>query len=368
MTALLARFGQRFWALVLVISLALAGISLVGHAGTPKAATVPQTLTTAATIRASGALPLGLGLHVKNLYGMNLSDQSFLADGWFWLEWGDEVEAIRQREKIEPLDLVEFVNSIESGQYLDLMPLTEGPVLSAGGMHGQAFKFSSKFYIDEVPQRRAPFDQLPLPIVFEVQPDVFSVEKRSLLLYPLSEASSLGGDFSDISGFTLDSEGIRSFVHRYPTDFGSSGAYSYSRLVATFSYGVQVSTVFFKWLLPLLIVMTIVILAPSIEGALGDVRLAIPSTALLTLVFLHDGYKGSFPPVPYLTYLDEIYAYSYLVCLGLFLLFLVGTNAHAKASAESLGAVTHRVNRLDRICQLSAVIGFLVVAVLGWFV
>ena len=369
MTALLARLGQRFWALVLVISLALAGISLVGHAGTPKVDTVPQPLTTAATIRASGALPLGLGLHVKNLYGMNLSDQSFLADGWFWLEWGDEVEAIRQRAKIEPLNLVEFVNSIESGQYLDLTPLTDGPVVNAGGMHGQAFKFSSKFYIDHVPQRQAPFDQLPLPIAFEVQPDdVFSVEKRLLLLYPLSEASSLGGDFSDISGFTLDSVDVRSFVHQYPTDLGSSGAYSYSRLVATFYYGVQVSTVFFKWLLPLLIVMTIVILAPSIEGALGDVRLAIPSTALLTLVFLHDGYKGSFPPVPYLTYLDEIYAYSYLVCLGLFLLFLVGTNAHAKASAESLRAVTQRVNRLDRICQLSAVIGFLVVVVLGWFV
>jgi hypothetical protein len=368
MTALLTRLGQRFWALLLVIALVMAGLSTEVHAGTRKSATQPQPLTTADAIRASGALPLGLGLHVKNLYGLNLSDQSFLADGWFWLEWGDEVEAIREREKIAPLNLVEFVNAIESGQYLDLTPLTEAPLLKAGGMHGQAFKFSSKFYIDDVPQRQAPFDQLPLSISFEVQPEVFPSEKRSLVLYPLSEASSLSGDFSDISGFTLDSVAVRSFAHRYLADFGASDSYSASRISATFYYSVQASTAFFKWLLPLLIVMIIVILAPSIEGALGDVRLAIPSTALLTLVFLHDGYKGGFPPVPYLTYLDEIYAYSYLVCLGLFFLFLVGTNAHAKASAESLGEVTRRVNRLDRICQLSAVIGFLVVVVLGWFV
>jgi hypothetical protein len=305
---------------------------------------------------------------VKNLYGLNLSDQSFLADGWFWLEWGEELEVLRQREGLEPVNLVEFVNAIESGQYLDLEPLTNAPVLKAGGVRGQVFKFSSKFYIDSVPQRQAPFDQLPLSIAFEVQPDAFSAEKQSLVLYPLSEASSLVGDFTDINGFTLDSAGVRGFVHRYPADLGSGGGYSYSRLVATFNYNVQGTTAFFKWLLPLFIVMVIVILAPSIEGALGDVRLAIPSTALLTLVFLHDSYKGGFPPVPYLTYLDEIYAYSYLVCLGLFLLFLVGTNAHARASEESLAEVARRVNRLDRICQVSAVIGFLVVAVLGWYV
>jgi putative copper export protein len=55
MTPLITRLGQRFWALLLVITLALAGISLVGHAGMPKPATLPQPITTAAAIRASGA-------------------------------------------------------------------------------------------------------------------------------------------------------------------------------------------------------------------------------------------------------------------------------------------------------------------------
>ena len=52
----------------------------------------------------------------------------------------------------------------------------------------------------------------------------------------------------------------------------------------------------------------------------------------------------------------------------LFVGFLVGTNAHARASAGSMELVTRRVNRLDGIDQVSAVIGSLVLVVLGWFV
>ena len=38
--------------------------------------------------------------------------------------------------------------------------------------------------------------------------------------------------------------------------------------------------------------MSIVLLAPSLESSLGDMRLAITSTALLTLVFLQPTYKS----------------------------------------------------------------------------
>jgi hypothetical protein len=368
MAVQLTRLGQRFWVLLLMITLAMAGLSTVVRAGTRKSATLPQPLTSAAAIRASAALPLGLGLHVKNLYGLNLSDQSFLADGWFWLQWGDEVEAIRKREQLEPQDLVEFENAIESGQYLDVVPDRSSATVSSDGTYLRVFKFSSKFYIHDVPQRRAPFDKLPIQIRFEVVPDTGGFADKSLVLYSLGDSQSLIGDSSDISGFDLGAVDVRAFTHVYPTDFGREGGDVYSGLVVTYEYSVEGWTAFFKWLLPLVIVMSIVMMAPSLEGALGDVRLAIPSGALLTLVFLHEGYKSQFPPVPYLTYLDGIYSYSYVVCLALFVLFLVGTNAHARASGEARELVARRVNRLDSIYQASAVIGFLVVAVVGWFV
>jgi hypothetical protein len=113
--------------------------------------------------------------------------------------------------------------------------------------------------------------------------------------------------------------------------------------------------------------MAIVIVSPSIEGILGDIRIAIPPSALLTLVVMQDTYKNSFPPAPYLTYLDELYVYSYIVCLAIFLLFLVGTNLVARASEDERDRVALRVNRIDTTVQISMVIGLVLVTVVGWF-
>ena len=29
-----------------------------------------------------------VGLHLRNIYDLSLVDQSFLAEGWYWFEWG----------------------------------------------------------------------------------------------------------------------------------------------------------------------------------------------------------------------------------------------------------------------------------------
>ncbi|MEI6030957.1 MAG: hypothetical protein WCQ20_07310 [Synechococcaceae cyanobacterium ELA739] len=82
---------------------------------------------------------------------------------------------------------------------------------------------------------------------------------------------------------------------------------------------------------------------------------------------MQDTYKNIFPPAPYLTYLDEIYVYSYIVCLAIFLLFLVGTNLVARAPESERERVGRRVNRIDTVVQVSMVVGFAFVATVGWF-
>jgi hypothetical protein len=82
---------------------------------------------------------------------------------------------------------------------------------------------------------------------------------------------------------------------------------------------------------------------------------------------MQDSYKNSFPPAPYLTYLDELYVYSYIVCLVIFLLFLVGTNLVPRASEQDRDLVSQRINRVDAAVQLSLLAGFALVGVVGWF-
>lgn len=51
-------------------------------------------------------------------------------------------------------------------------------------------------------------------------------------------------------------------------------------------------------MLPLVIVMSMVLLAPVLESSLGEMRLAIPSTTLLTLVLLRQIDKAELPATP----------------------------------------------------------------------
>ncbi len=313
----------------------------------------------------SGGYVVGVGLHVRNMYDLSLVDQSFLAEGWYWYEWGQDVQSLLERMKIDPDDLLELSNEIELGQYSSQQVSPTAETLARSGRFGRAIRFSGKFYLDDVPQRYAPFDAQNLTIGLEVKPEALALEPNRIRLEPLHKPSSLVGESADITGYELQSVGWKRSLVVYPDEFISG--MKFSRLSAIFRYGKNYWSVFLKWIFPVLVVMAIVIVSPSIEGVLGDLRLAIPPSALLTLVVMQDSYKNSFPPSPYLTYLDELYVYSYIVCLAIFLLFLAGTNLIARAPEDRRERVVERVNRIDLVVQLSMVFGFIFVGVVGWF-
>jgi len=326
---------------------------------------------------APDAKPTGItvtvGMQVQNIYDLNLADQSFLADGWYWLNWGDDVQAALDKLKIEPGQIVEFANEIEPAQYSQAEILPEKIKLQPDAPHSLYVKFSGKFYINDVAQRLAPFDQQHLELKMEVKPSSLSEGTNRINLIPLTvKQMPIAGEFTNLSGFILTNTTWTHQKVRYYEPLATQvrqerQSVDYSRATAVFTYSPDPVTVFLKWLLPLIVVMGIVILAPSIDGTLGDARLAIPSAALLTLVVLHDGYKANFPPAPYLTYLDELYTYSYIVCFAIFLLFLVGTNAHKRSSAADQERVNRWVKQLDAVVQVGTVVGFLLVASVGYF-
>lgn len=315
---------------------------------------------------ASAAGPVvRVGLQVRNIYDLSLVGQSFLAEGWYWLDWGDDVEAILKRKGVDPEHIIEFANEIELGQYF-YREVTPGSGARPGsGRHGLTVRFSGKFYIQDVPQRYAPFDPQRLAIQLEVKAESLGKGPDRLRLEPATSAAHIIGEQIDLSGYELKSVAWQRNVVTYPDDF--LPGMRFSRLSAVFVYDKSDWAMFMKWVFPVLIVMAIVIVSPSIEGVLGDIRLAIPPSALLTLVVMQDTYKNSFPPAPYLTYLDELYVYSYIVCLAIFLLFLVGTNRVSLAAEGERGTVMRRVNRMDTVVQLALVFGFFCVLVVGWF-
>jgi hypothetical protein len=228
-------------------------------------------------------------------------------------------------------------------------------------------RFSARFYIAALDLHNSPFDTIVLPIVLETRPDLFSLaEEEAVRLEPAEQQENLVGDYGDVAGYELRGATLRPAINHYELR-GAQKSTAHSQLVLRVSYGTDVLAAFLKWVLPLLIVMIVVLLAPSLEGSLGDIRLAIPSTALLTLVFLQQTYRAGLPATPYPTFLDQMYAYCYFVAVGLFLLFVWSSNLFEDAPQGQREVVRRRINRVDALCQMGALVGAVVWGLMAWF-
>jgi len=306
-----------------------------------------------------------VGLHVDKVYELSLQSRTFSADGFVWLEWSPKTNEILEEENLNPADLIRLTNQIEAWDS-SFEPEGAAPqVLSAGRRH-QRYRFSSRFYDDEIDFERDPFDVLILPIIVEIQPDVFSDKYEQALLFPHHEQNGFLGLDGSLSGYRLEGASLEPLMHRYPTRFGSWYQPVKSQVRLEIHYRSDYESAFVRWVLPILMIMAVVIMTPTVIGTLADIRLAVPTTALLTLVFMHQAYRNELPSLPYLTLLDNLFTWSYLICVGLFGLFTWGTNVYARAPEGEKALAAARIDRVDVVFQISAITILLVLGVVQW--
>jgi hypothetical protein len=332
---------------------------------------LPLDLQAAAEKRPE-SLTIQVGIHLENAYNLSIPDQTFMADGWYWLTWPQAVADLMEARKIEPENMVEFVNNIVGNDFTVEQEYVEPQLRSDGSRH-QIFHFSGIFYVDDINLRDSPFNVLSLPLILETRPIDFALDGPTpVLLRPDPDREGLLGAYASIRGFQEQAVSLEPKRHRYTTNFGEiKPHHDYAQVALRVFYRTSPFASFVLWVLPLMIVMLIVFMAPSLEGSLGDLRIAIPSTAVLTLVVMQQTYQEELPPLPYLTFLDCLYLYSYFISIGLFILFLWGSNLYAQsersgASEASLAQVRQRVNRADVWFQVLAIGGLVLGAALAW--
>ncbi len=305
------------------------------------------------------------GIFVEKVYELSLVSRTFSADGYIWLEWPAEVDELMQEEGISPGELIRLPNRIEIWDSL-FEVVTEEPIELSAGRFYQRYRFSSRFYDDDIMLNKDPFDSLSLPIVIEVGPSSMSQKYAGVTLIPHHQANGFIGRSGSLSGYRLESADLTPLLHQYPSRFGSWYRPTLSQVRLEMEYRSDYWSAFLNWIFPLLIILAVVLLAPSVAGSLGDIRIAIPSTALLSLIFLHQSYHDELPALPYLTFLDKLFSISFAVCLGLFGLFTWGTTIYDRAEEPDRPRVARRINRIDTIFQVSCVVIFVVVAALAW--
>jgi hypothetical protein len=312
------------------------------------------------------ARPLKVGIELNNIYDLELERQVFAADGWYWLQWSEPFNEILKARDIEPLKMVEFLNQVEPWDS-KIEPDTPLPLRRSDGTYYQLIRFSGRFSVKDIDQHHSPFGGVVLPLILEARPESFQLGQLAVRLEPDRSQKRILGNYGSLAGYQLKRAWIQegSNSHQlYDVDRDEI----YSELVVNVVYGAEPWSSFLKWILPPLIVMVVVMLAPGLDSSLEDIRMAIPSTALLTLVFLQQTYKSELPSVPYLTFLDELYTYFYFVSVVMFALFLWSSNRLEDAPAQDREGIRLALNRINSYFFWGLLAGQGVVAIVAWCV
>ena len=306
-----------------------------------------------------------VGIHADSIYELSLAQKSYFVDGRFWLVWPNAVQEWMQRKNVQPLAMVDFANQVEDWNS-EVVADTNQPEQRADGSWHQGFRFSSHFDVRKIDLRKYPFGSIELPIVLQVAPAHSIIDGRPLLLEPEHNQKGIIGEDASLDGYSLTAATLTPVVRTYRTDYGLQRLARISQVQCVFEYRSSFWPGFVNYVLPIAIILLVVLISPYLESSLGDVRLAIPSTALLSLVFLQQGYSASVPQTPYLSYLDKLYAVAYLICVGLFALFAWSSNLYELAPADQKAAVQARLDRIDQRFQLVSLGLIVVVAVEAW--
>lgn len=357
-----------------IVSLILMGQMLFQHSSpvitNTGAKRLQYELSTSRAIEAESAaipnktIPVKVGIQIKNIYNLQLALQTYSADGWYWINWTEELNDILEQENLNSTKMIDFFNQVEPWNSR-IESETSTPQRLPDGSYYQTFRFSGNFYIAQIGERRSPFSNVYLQIILEVRPESFAFSDHAILLEPDPSVSTIIGNYSELSGYKIERSWIEQATNTYPISSRRTEE-TFSQLVINIIYSTEPWAAFMNWILPLLIVMTIVLLAPSLDSLLEEVRLAIPSTALLTLVLMQQSYKSELPATPYLTFLDKIYAYCYLISLGLFILFLWSSNKLEAVPEEEKDTLRIRLNHISSIGQIAAWFSLILVVAIAW--
>jgi hypothetical protein len=319
-----------------------------------------------AGISATKPETIKIAIQISSIYNVSLPNQTFMANGYYWIAWPETVQRWMEEQSISPEELIDFPNNIISYDFL-IKPTTKEPKQTVDGMRQQTFLFSGHFGTEAIDFSAFPFQSLRLPIRFEIAPQAFSLNgPKPVSLIATADQSDLLGAEVEIPGLVLKGAKLEPILHHFRDDDSFSTGIqqsTFSQVLSTIIFSTHPITSIGRWLVPILIVMLMVFLAPSLSGHLSEIRIAIPSAALLTLVVMQMSSESAIPELDYLTFIDLIYLWCYAVTAALFVLFVWSSNQYDALTIEgcddpqTLAAVKTRISRVDRRFQFFSVTG-----------
>ena len=311
---------------------------------------------------------IGVGMVAGNLYNFDAGKKTFDADGWIWITWSPEADQQMKRKSLTPRDLFFFYNGVNDYDF-SILPDTVSPLRMANGRYYQKYQFSGHFYVNDLNLRLYPFQTITLPIAFELKSFPLWDDGTALNLVLDHEHSGVGS-YVEVSGYINKGFKFSNVIHQYQSSHAEPGLIGDIRSLLQarmeVSYVRAPMATMIKLIMPLFSVMVILLLSPMIPSTGWDVRVAIPPTVMLTLIFLQQNYQANLPELPYITFMDCLYNTSYLDCMMLFVLYIWGSMRYHFASDEERRETIIKIHRIDRWVLLALVVIFPIEAWINW--
>jgi hypothetical protein len=244
-----------------------------------------------------------VGVWPTVIYNLDVHSNTYYMTSYVWFIW---------RGDIDPSETVEFVNNVESWGLTKAKTYPK-PITFPDGRHYQSMRIEGRFF-QPFSLRRFPLERHTVSL--SIEDNTYASDK---IVYRFDKKHS-GLDVGlDIPGWTVGSWNGSQGVHHYASNLGDETVGAETSDYSTIRFEVKVSRPvnYFIWkmLLPVMIILlacwTALLLHPSQLSS----RAAMTGTALLTTVFMQQGYTSNLPELNYLVLMDKIYVVVYLLII-----------------------------------------------------
>jgi hypothetical protein len=263
------------------------------------------------------------GVHLMNLYSLNMDEHSFYADFYMWFRWKGRLDPT----KIEFVNLIEKWSSDNAGFDGD-----STPVKLKDGSFYKIMRFEGRFF-HAFMLNRFPLDQHTLDIQIE-NPEY---PADSIIYVPDTGVVSIRKTLNMV-GWEVSHCGIKTGIQDYGTNFGNpqENAHAFSNLAFIVTLKRPLSYFVLKMLLPLLVVMLVSIGALLLHPSYIDTRSSLPIGGLLTAVFLQQTYNDALPDTGYMVLMDKLYLLCYILISLVLLQIILAGNALNRNEPDTL--------------------------------
>ncbi|MBV5303821.1 MAG: hypothetical protein JZU70_06440 [Chlorobium sp.] len=285
-----------------------------------------------------GAKIVTLGMYGINIYNMDVRTNTYHMTAYLWLRWKGD---------FDPVGSLEFINVVDSWGLTKTILLSKPKLLSNGEKY-QEIRIDGAFF-QPFNLNSYPLDKQELALYIENSTDSYD----QISYVPDKNSSGFDRGLL-VPGWKVIGLSASSYIHDYGTDFGDVGTANASKYsVVKFSFEIERYTNFFIWKLfvPMLIILMTNWLSLILKPTFIEVRTAMPTTALLTIVFLQQSALDAIPGCPSLVLMDKIYLLAYF-CVVMTLLQIIWVNMNLDKESSSSIAKMKKIDRISFVAQI----------------